>query len=127
KTDRNKLVRWGIFLVVFFFAIHFFASRADAQEVNPMAATQATWDASEKTGRWVQFDGFTQTHAYEFRRFTQFLLGEEATPLELHLSNGGGALFPTLSMIDDLRLLQKSGVEIVSYATGMCASACAML
>src|SRR5690606_37425359 len=43
------------------------------------------------------------------------------------LSNGGGVLFATLSMIDDLRLLQKSGVEIVSYATGMCASACAML
>lgn len=126
KRDRNIIIRWALFLLVFFLAL-VYVSRAHAQEVNPVAHTQATWDASEKTGRWVQFDGFTQTHAYEFRRFTQFLLGEEATTLELHLSNGGGALFPTLSMIDDLRLLQKSGVEIVSYATGMCASACAML
>lgn len=92
-----------------------------------MKYTQAVWDEEGLTGRWTQFDAFTQEQAYEFHVFTQHLIGVGIETFEIHLSNGGGAMFPTLSMVDDVRLLKRAGVDITTYASGLCASASAVL
>lgn len=115
-------------IVAFLTALFLVTTLAYGQEeVNAVKHTHAQYDESSKNARWVQFDGFSQTMSFEFRRFTNFLIDNGAETLELQLSNGGGSLYPALSMMDDVRMLQHNGVSVITRATGLCASACAML
>lgn len=128
-SDKRFLANFALIIITLVLVLGalFFSSARAQEEVNTLQYSYGQYSQADGIGRFVMFDGFSQEAAFEFNKFTNFLIGEEAKTLEIQLSNGGGSLFPALSMIDNVRLLKANGVRVITRVTGMCASACALL